>query len=141
MRKLMTAAVAAGLFLGGAGVAVADGWHKLPHMETQGLIADGSYKWEPRGENHGGFHFKVSLEDADPLDGHNVYVESKVEGYSWSRLYGAQRKTVTLDKVIYDGAAQITSEAWIRACRDRGSLRPDNCAKTVRRERPEPRHN
>ncbi|MEU9862041.1 hypothetical protein AB0D99_14275 [Streptomyces sp. NPDC047971] len=105
-------------------------------METHGLIAKGTYKWEPKGQNHGGFHFRLSLKDADPADGHNVYVESKVEGYSWSRLYGKQKKTVQLDKVIYDGAAQYTNEAWIRACRDRGSLRPDNCADTASFKRP-----
>ncbi|MFF9013068.1 hypothetical protein ACF09C_08890 [Streptomyces sp. NPDC014870] len=104
-------------------------------METPGLTAGGDYKWEPRGQNHGGFHFKLTLTDADPADGHNVYVETKVEGYSWSRIYGVQRKSVRLDKVIYDGAAQYTNEAWLRACRDRGSLRPDNCAQTLRYHR------
>ncbi|MFF5934872.1 hypothetical protein [Streptomyces sp. NPDC012508] len=108
-------------------------------MGDRGVIAVGKYKWEPRGQNHGGFHFDVKLTDDEDNDGHNVYLESKVEGYSWSRLYGVQRKTVTLKKVIYDGAAQITSEAWIRACRDRGSLRPDNCSDAVYRERPRQR--
>ncbi|MEU9994776.1 hypothetical protein [Streptomyces sp. NPDC050848] len=139
MRKLATVAVAAGLFLGGAGVAVADGWHDLPTMTTHGVVANGKYKWEPKGQNRGGFHFDVKLRDNEATDGHNVYVETKVEGYSWSRLYGVQRKTVTLKKVIYDGAAQYTKEAWIRACRDRGSLRPDNCSDTVYRERPKQR--
>ncbi|MFE5633580.1 hypothetical protein [Streptomyces sp. NPDC056470] len=108
-------------------------------MDDEGVVATGKYKWEPRGQNHGGFHFEVKLKDDENNDGHNVYVESKVEGYSWSRLYGVQRKTVDLKKVIYDGAAQVTSEAWIRACRDRGSLRPDNCSDTVHRERPRQR--
>ncbi|MFD9032083.1 hypothetical protein ACFVZW_13165 [Streptomyces sp. NPDC059567] len=137
MRKLATVAVAAGLFLGGAGAAAADGWHNLPRMDTRGVIATGKYKWELRGQNHGGFNFEVKLKDDDATDGHNVYVESKVEGYSWSRLYGTQRKTVTLKKVIYDGAAQYTNEAWLRVCRDRGSLRPDNCADTLHYLRPE----
>lgn len=136
MRKLATVAVAAGLFLGGAGVAVADAWHAFPKMTSRGVVATGKYKWEPKGQNHGGFHFNVTLKDDEATDGHNVYVETKVEGYSWSRLYGVQRKTVTLDKVIYDGAAQYTQNAWLRVCRDRGSLRPDNCADTVHQQRP-----
>ncbi|MGW2015933.1 hypothetical protein [Streptomyces sp. NPDC001927] len=139
MRKLTTIAVAAGLFLGGVGAAVADSWHDLPKMTTRGVVATGEYTWEPRGQNHGGFHFDVKLKDDEATDGHNVYLETKVEGYSWSRLYGVQRKTVTLKKVIYDGAAQYTNEAWIRACRDRGSLRPDNCADTLNYKRSNPR--
>ncbi|MFE5619958.1 hypothetical protein [Streptomyces sp. NPDC056524] len=125
----MTTAIAAGLFLGGAGVAVADSWHAVGSLTTTGAsFSDWSYTWEPRGRNHGGFHFKGSLTDRKPKDGHNVYVQAKVEGYGWNRFNGAQRKTVKLDKIVYDGAAQYTSTADIRVCRDRGSLRPDNCS-------------
>ncbi|MEU9706507.1 hypothetical protein [Streptomyces sp. NPDC047981] len=108
-------------------------------MTTRGVQATGKYTWEPRGHNHGGFHFDVTLKDDEVADGHNVYLESKVQGYSWSRLYGVQRKTVKLKKVVYDGAAQYTDDVWLRACRDRGSLRPDNCADTLHYERSDPR--
>ncbi|MFF8280575.1 hypothetical protein ACF05T_31600 [Streptomyces lateritius] len=106
-------------------------------VKSDGVRLSGAYLWEPRGQNHGGFHFKVTLEDALAGDGHNVYVQAKVEGYGWNRFYGVQKKNVQIDKIVYDGAAQTTGEAWIRACRDRGSLRPDNCTvtKEYRRQR------
>ncbi|WP_349775403.1 hypothetical protein [Streptomyces vilmorinianum] len=121
-------AVATGLFLGGAGVAVADAWKSLGQMQTLGAeLQDPEYRWWPKGQNHGGFNFRGRLKDLAPEDGHNVYVEVKVEGYSWNRFKGVQKKTIALDKVVYDGAAQYTKDADIRVCRDRGSLRPDNC--------------
>lgn len=129
MRKLATVAIAAGLFLGGAGVAVADSWHSQASLSTTGAwFADWSYTWEPKGRNHGGFHFRGDLTDRKPEDGHNVYLQAKVEGYGWNRFNGTQKKTVHLDKVVHDGAAQYTNTADIRVCRDRGSLRPDNCS-------------
>ncbi|MFG2640849.1 hypothetical protein ACGFYP_07760 [Streptomyces sp. NPDC048370] len=131
MRKLATVAVAAGLFLGGAGVAVADGWHQIPNLVTKGAAFDSAaYTWEPKGRNHGGFRFKGLLADRDGNDGHNVSVEVRVNGYGWNTFKGVQNKKVALDKVVYDGAAQLTTDAWIRLCRDRGSLRPDNCSQT-----------
>ncbi|MEU7115189.1 hypothetical protein [Streptomyces sp. NPDC046182] len=137
MRKLMAVAVAAGLFVGGAGVAAADSWHEAGPITTTGAwFSDWSYTWEPRGRNHGGFHFKGSLIDRNAEDGHNVYVQAKVEGYSWNRFNGVQKKTVALDKIVYDGAAQYTSTADIRVCRDRGSLRPDNCSHPKSYKRP-----
>ncbi|MEU6945721.1 hypothetical protein ABZ957_10855 [Streptomyces sp. NPDC046316] len=131
MRKLMTVAVAAGLFVGGAGVAVADGWERIPKLQTKGAeFGSAAYTWEPRGRNHGGFHFNGELADLNVKDGHNVSVEVKVNGYGWNTFKGVQNKRISLDKVVYDGAAQLTTDAWIRLCRDRGSLRPDNCSVT-----------
>ncbi|WP_329118193.1 hypothetical protein [Streptomyces sp. NBC_01353] len=131
MRKLATVAVAAGLFLGGAGAATADGWKSLGEMQTLGAeLQYPEYRWWPKGENHGGFSFRGRLKDLDSKDGHNVYVQVKVEGYSWNRFNGQQKKTVAMNKVVYDGAAQYTRNADIRVCRDRGSLRPDNCTPT-----------
>ncbi|MFD7321465.1 hypothetical protein ACFV9D_10290 [Streptomyces sp. NPDC059875] len=129
MRKLATVAVAAGLFLGGMGVAVADsGWKAIGPMRTDGAeLRAAQYKFWPKGQNHGGFHLKGALRDVLPDDGHNVYAEVRVEGYDWNRFSGVQKKTVQLDKVVYDGAAQYTKNARIRVCRDRGTLRPDGC--------------
>ncbi|MGW7305025.1 hypothetical protein ACWGI1_05550 [Streptomyces sp. NPDC054835] len=111
------------------GGAVAASWHGIPLQHTTGAeLQKGQYAFEPKGTNHGGFHFQGNLVDVEHTDGHNVYVQAKVEGYSWNRFNGVQLKTVALDRVVYDGAAQYTSEAWIRVCRDRGSLRPDNCS-------------
>ncbi|MDJ0462184.1 hypothetical protein [Streptomyces sp. H27-C3] len=59
------------------------------------------------------------MEDKEPSDGHNVYMQTRVAGYSWRRLNGVQKENVRLDKVLYDGAAQYTRKAWVRACRDR----------------------
>ncbi|MFI8963117.1 hypothetical protein ACIGO8_13500 [Streptomyces sp. NPDC053493] len=125
-------AVAAGLFMGGASGAVAASWTTIPHQYTGGAeFRGGQYVFEPKGRNHGGFHLKGDLADIEPGDGHNVYLEVKVEGYDWNRLKGTQKKTVHIDKVVYDGQAQYTSDAWLHLCRDRGSLRPDNCTTTL----------
>jgi hypothetical protein len=105
----------------------------MPMLKSNGVrLIDADYTWEPKGRNHGAFHFRGTLKDHDPTDGHNVYVQAKVEGYGWNRFNGVQRKKVYLDKLVYDGAAQYTSTAEIRACRDRGSLRPDNCSGTAK---------
>ncbi|MFF7179741.1 hypothetical protein [Streptomyces sp. NPDC008121] len=132
MRKLATVAVAVGLFVGGMGTAVADGWHKIPDLQASGvLFSAGKYKWQPKGRDHGGLRFEGKLHDAEHRDGHNVYLDTRVEGYGWKRFKGVQGRTVFLNKVIYDGAVQRTGEARLRACRDRGSLRPDNCSSEV----------
>ncbi|MEF9884243.1 hypothetical protein [Streptomyces sp. P9-A4] len=128
MRKLATAVVAAGLFFGGMGVAMADSsWRELK-MSTTGAAFSGGYKWEPKLQNHGGFHVQGNLSDSDHADGHNTYLRAKVEGYGWNRVKGVQRKTVTVDKIFFDGAVLQTNHAEIQLCRDRGSLRPDNCS-------------
>lgn len=134
MRKLKSVAsavLAAGLFLGGAGAAVAAGWQKIHGLNSGGVeLARAKYRFNAAGQNHGGFEWLGDLVDADPDDGHNVYVQVRVDGYGWNRFNGEQKKEVHLHKTVYDGAAQYTGRAYIRACRDRGSLRPDNCSPT-----------
>ncbi|MFJ4899315.1 hypothetical protein [Streptomyces sp. NPDC088727] len=133
---MTTAAVATALFVGGMGTAVAGTWHLIPKLGTNGAaFVKGTYAWEPRGQNHGGFHFRGSLTDTSKSDGNNVYVQAKVEGYGWNRFSGKQGKAVPLDKVVYDGAAQFTKDAWVRVCRDRGSIHPDNCTVTKHYQR------
>ncbi|WP_308400727.1 hypothetical protein [Streptomyces sp. AS02] len=142
-RKLAVGVLATGLFLTGMGTAFAgaDGgssevqaraaWKNIPKLTSGGVeFYSGQYKFEPSHTNHGAFHWKGNLKDASPNDGHNVYMQVKVEGYDWNRFNGKQKKTVWLDKLVWDGAALHTDDAWIRACRDRGSLRPDNCSAT-----------
>ncbi|PZT69527.1 hypothetical protein DN402_23500 [Streptomyces sp. SW4] len=129
-------AVAAGLFFGGAGAAVAASWHELPQMHTTGVeFADGEYKFNPAGKNHGSFEWRGYLRDDAPRDGHNVYMQVKVEGHGWVRYNGKQRKTVHMHHSNWDGAQRYTEKAYIRACRDRGSLRPDNCSPEQYRHR------
>ncbi|MFE1378344.1 hypothetical protein ACFW6S_05260 [Streptomyces sp. NPDC058740] len=129
MRKWVSVAVAAGLFVGGVGGAMADSWTRLS-LRTTGAKFSGDYLWEPKNANHGAFHFRGQLRDDEATDGHNVYIQAKVQGYDWSRFYGVQRKDVYVDRLVYDGAARYSTEAQIRVCRDRGSLRPDNCSPT-----------
>ncbi|MFF8410953.1 hypothetical protein [Streptomyces omiyaensis] len=128
LRKSVTAAVVAGLFFGGAGVAVADSWHDLK-MRSSGVGFAGHYKWEPKFVHRGGFHVRGKLKDEDLDDGHNVYLRARVEAYDWTRIKGVQRGTVHVDHVFFDGAVLETGYARIQVCRDRGSLRPDNCSK------------
>lgn len=136
MRRSAVAVLAAGLFFTGAGSAVADAWHNMPPLRGKGVtFSNAKYTMYPKFTRHGGFGFKGDLRDADVTDGHNVFVQVKVEGYSWRRFNGQQNKTVRLQKEVYDGAASYVSNAWIRACRDRGTLRPDNCTKTLHYKR------
>ncbi|MDI3347884.1 MULTISPECIES: hypothetical protein [Streptomyces] len=132
MRRSAVAVLAAGLFFTGAGSAVADAWRSMPMLESEGVAFEkAKYTMYPKFTKHGGFGFKGNLRDVNHGDGHNVYVQARVEGYSWRRFNGQQKKTVRIQKEVYDGAALYVSNAWIRACRDRGSLRPDNCTRTL----------
>ncbi|MFI6419139.1 hypothetical protein ACIBG6_17315 [Streptomyces sp. NPDC050842] len=127
MRKLATAVVAAGLFFGGMGVAMADSEHKLI-ITDPGVVFAGTYQWQPTSKVPSGLHVKGELRDDDGDDGHNVYLRTRVEGYAWGRLTGTQRRNVKVDKVFVDGAVLKTKEVRLQVCRDRGSLRPDNCS-------------
>ncbi|MFJ6100254.1 hypothetical protein ACIQHY_04505 [Streptomyces sp. NPDC092359] len=128
MRKFATAVVAGGLFFGGMGVAVADAsWRDLS-VSTTGAVFTGEYRWEAQSRNHGGFHVRGRLSDDDHADGHNSYLRAKVAGYGWHHIKGAQKKTVIVDKVFFDGSALQTNNAEVQLCRDRGTLRPDNCS-------------
>ncbi|MER5307115.1 hypothetical protein ABT034_04845 [Streptomyces sp. NPDC002773] len=127
MRKFATAVVAAGLFFGGMGVAVADSAHDLV-MKTSGVAFKGTYQWQPTTKIPSGLHVKGKLRDDNTNDGHNVYLRVKVEGYAWGKLKGVQRSTIKVDKVFSDGAVLKTKEVRMHACVDRGSLRPDHCS-------------
>ncbi|ALO09824.1 hypothetical protein AQF52_4230 [Streptomyces venezuelae] len=119
--------VAAGLFFGGMGVAVADSEHKFV-MTDPGVALVGTYQWQSTSKVPSGLHVKGELKDDDPDDGHNVYLRTRVEGYPWGRIKGVQRKNVKVDEVFFDGAVLKTKEVRLQVCRDRGSLRPDNCS-------------
>ncbi|MFF0301601.1 hypothetical protein ACFYTV_13010 [Streptomyces sp. NPDC004562] len=135
-RKLATGALAAGLFAMGAGTAFAASWHTIPTLSTDGAkFHHGQYKWWPAGQNHGAFEWKGQLQDATHGDGHNVYIQVKVEGYDWSRYNGKQKKTVPLNFLNWSGAQRYTDDAYIRVCRDKGSFNPDNCSPTKHYQR------
>lgn len=137
MRKLAAGVLTAALFATGAGTAFAASWHKIPTLTTGGAkFYDGQYKFWPAGQHHGAFEWKGKLQDTDSGDGHNVYMQVKVEGYDWSRYNGKQKKTVPLDYYNWDGAERYTVNAYIRVCRDKGSLHPDNCSVTKHYKRP-----
>ncbi|KOX38681.1 hypothetical protein ADL06_01155 [Streptomyces sp. NRRL F-6491] len=137
MRKFTAAVLTAGLFFGGMGAAMADPtWHDTGLLATGGAeFKEGKYKWEEPGQAHGAFHIKGKLRDAGLDDNHNVYLQVRVHGYGWNRFNGTQKKTVWIDKVVYDGATRYTNSAEVRVCQNRGSLRPDNCSFTKQFER------
>ncbi|MBD0709281.1 MULTISPECIES: hypothetical protein [unclassified Streptomyces] len=121
-----------GLFVGGMGVAGADAWHSVaePLKTTGARFEEMEYRWEPAGEKHGAFRFRGSLRDSEASDGHNVYLEARAHRYGWHRFPGVQKKTVHVEDIVFDGATRFTNTADMRVCRDRGSLRPDNCSRT-----------
>ncbi|WP_328551012.1 MULTISPECIES: hypothetical protein [unclassified Streptomyces] len=136
MRKLAVGAIAAGLFAVSAGTAAAVSWHTIPTLSTGGgSFTSGQYTFWPSNQNHGAFEWAGNLNDTDNGDGHNVYIQVRVEGYDWSRYNGTQKHSVPLDKLNWDGAALHTDDAYIRVCRDKGSLNPDNCSSTKHYQR------
>jgi hypothetical protein len=133
MKRAMAGVVAAGLLLMGAGVALAaqQPQGNIPLLDTRGVeFVQGRYKFNPPGTNHGAFEWSGVLRDIDTTDGHNVYVQVRVEGHRWARYYGKQQREVRMHHSNWSGAQQYTNDAKIRVCRDRGSLRPDNCSPT-----------
>ncbi|MFI1974847.1 hypothetical protein [Streptomyces wedmorensis] len=127
MRKLATAVVAAGLFFGGMGVAVADSWHSWT-AQTTGAKFTGRYKWQPKDQPPSGLHVQGQLSDESAGDGHNVYLEVQIAAYPKKRIKGVQRDSVKVDTVLKDPALLVTRDVEVQLCRDRGALRPDNCA-------------
>lgn len=131
MRRLATISITAALFIGGAGAAMADSWNEFPETQTGGAsFRSGQYKWEAPGKHHGAFHLKGRLADTNTKDGHNVYVEIRVAGYDWNRFKGVQNGVARVDALVYDGAARYTNDASVRVCRDRGTIRIDDCSTT-----------
>ncbi|MEU0664558.1 hypothetical protein ABZ508_07580 [Streptomyces lavendulocolor] len=131
MRKLATGVLTAGLFIVGATTAAAASWRGIPTLSTGGAsFTGGQYTFHPAGSNHGAFQWKGKLNDTDHRDGHNVYMQVKVEGYDWSRYNGKQKESVSLNKLNWAPAQRYTDDAYIRVCRDKGSFNPDNCSET-----------
>ncbi|MFF1542552.1 hypothetical protein [Streptomyces sp. NPDC058291] len=103
----------------------------IPTLATTGVaFTGGKYVFNRPGVNHGAFEWSGRLRDELTDDRHNVYVEVKIQGHDWVRYYGKQRSSVMLHQSNWNGAQRYTGEARIRACRDRGSLRPDNCMRS-----------
>jgi hypothetical protein len=131
MKRAVVGLVAAGLILSGAGTAVAVWGKPIPVLKSGGVeFSKGEYKFNPAGARHGSFEWKGDLTDSSKTDGHNVYMQVRVEGHDWARYYGKQGDTSSLHHDNWDGSQRYTSAAYIRACRDRGSLHPDNCSET-----------
>lgn len=131
MRKSAIGVLTAGLFLTGVTTAVAASWKTIPKLTTSGAeFNSGQYTFHPAGTKHGAFEWKGNLKDTDHRDGHNVYVQVKVEGYSWSRYNGTQKKSVFLNNLNWAAPQRYTDDAYIRVCRDKGSFNPDNCSPT-----------
>ncbi|MET9102658.1 hypothetical protein [Streptomyces antibioticus] len=132
MKKVLVGVLTAAAFLAGAGTAAATvDWSGLPLLKSSGVrFVEGEYLFNPATRNHGAFEWKGKLKDAAPRDGHNVYVQVRIESHNWVRYNGEQGRTVLLHHSNWDGAQRYTEDAEIRACRDRGSLRPDNCSRT-----------
>jgi hypothetical protein len=128
VKKFVVGLTVAGLFLVGAGTAFATSSHPISLLHTPGAQFAGNYTFWPRGQHHGSFEWKGNLADTYPKDGHNVYMQARIEGYTWKRYNGKQKHIVHLDHHNWSGDQLYTTNAWLRVCRDRGSLHPDNCS-------------
>jgi hypothetical protein len=131
MKKALAGLAAAGVILTAAGTAAAAWGSPIATLKSTGVrLTSGQYKFNPAGTNHGAFEWRGQLSDFDPGDGNNVYLQVRVEGHDWVRYNGKQKQSVWMHHSNWDGAQQYTENADMRACRDRGSLRPDNCSPT-----------
>ncbi|AOR34478.1 hypothetical protein BFF78_28575 [Streptomyces fodineus] len=129
MKKALAGLAAAGLILTAAGTAAAAWSGPIPVLTSGGVeFAEGQYKFNAAGVNHGAFEWAGRLRDANRGDDHNVYMQVRVEGHDWVRYDGKQKRSVWMHHSNWDGAQRYTVNAYMRACRDRGSLRPDNCS-------------
>ncbi|MER6730858.1 hypothetical protein [Streptomyces puniciscabiei] len=129
MKKALAGLAAAGLILTAGGTAAAAWSSAIPVLRSDGVgFADGRYRFNPAEVNHGAFEWSGKLRDANGGDGHNVYMQVRVEGHDWVRYDGKQKQSVWMHHSNWDGAQRYTENAYMRACRDRGSLRPDNCS-------------
>ncbi|MCK1795458.1 hypothetical protein MTQ01_05435 [Streptomyces sp. XM4193] len=98
----------------------------MQYMETTGVEWEGSYRFLPPGKStRGAFNFKGKLRSFDKNNG--AKLEVRVEGYGKRTYRAARGKAKTYNELVYDGAAQRTKDAWVKLCRDRGTLVPDNC--------------
>ncbi len=102
---------------------------------TTGASFSGSYLFNAPGTNHGGFEFYGYLSDTSCSDGNNVKTEAAPEGYGFSSFYGTQCAKVHQDDYVYIGDQTYVSYAYWKVCRDRGTLYPDNCSATYRKNR------
>lgn len=132
MKRAVLGLASVGLVLSAAVAAFASPVRgDIPALATAGVaFTEGKYVFNRPGVNHGAFEWGGRLRDAIATDRNNVYVEVKVQGHDWVRYYGKQRTTVKLHQSNWNGAQRYTGQARLRACRDRGSLRPDNCMRT-----------
>ncbi|MFE2262887.1 hypothetical protein [Streptomyces griseosporeus] len=132
MKKAVVGLVAAGLMLTASGTAFAAWDGQIPQLKSLGArFEQGQYKFNPPSTNHGAFEWRGRLVDTDADDGHNVYVLVRIEAHDWVRYYGKQKQAVALHHSNWDGAQMYTHRAQIRVCRDKGSLHPDNCSRTL----------
>ncbi|MGW0582379.1 hypothetical protein ACWD25_42100 [Streptomyces sp. NPDC002920] len=130
MKKAVLGIASVGLVFSAAVAAFASPVRgSIPTLQSEGFeFSQGGYKFNRPGTNHGAFEWWGRLRDTLPNDRHNVYVDVKIEGHDWVRYYGKQGRAVRLHKSNWDGAQRYTEDVMLRVCRDRGSLRPDNCA-------------
>ncbi|MDQ0580884.1 hypothetical protein [Streptomyces rishiriensis] len=130
MKRAVLGLAAVGLMFGGVVAAPTSPVQgKIPKLTPLGAdFSYGKYKFNRPGINHGAFEWWGHLKDTIATDRHNVYIEVKVHGHGWVRYYGKQRSSVRLHESNWDGAQRYTGKIKLRVCRDRGTLRPDNCA-------------
>jgi hypothetical protein len=127
-RKRIIGAVAlGGLFaIGIAGSAMARSGPGPVVVSNAYVKFDGSIGWYPNGVNHGGMRVHGLLYDTS-CDGNTVYLNGKVSGYGYTRLWDKRDGCGSApggtpsnygDKVVFDGAATKVNYGWIKVCRD-----------------------
>ncbi|MCK1821112.1 hypothetical protein MTQ10_16185 [Streptomyces sp. XM83C] len=132
MKRALVGVVTAGLLLSASGTALAAWGTRIEPLESKGVAFTwGEYRFNPPQVNHGSFEWQGRLTDTDPNDRHNVYMMVRIEAHDWVRYYGKQKQKVWMHHSNWDGAQLYTHIVKIKACRDRGSLRPDNCSQEL----------
>ena len=134
-RVTTVVALAAAFIVGFAPAALALGSGSLD-LGDDAMRFQGSWRFYPQGTGHGGLVVSGSVCDTAG-DGHGVYGQGKVHGYSWSAKRGDGNGSASgcgsEGREFYDPATVYSSYGWYRICRD--DFGPDTCDQSSRLNR------
>jgi len=100
------------------------------HLSTTGVSFNGSYRFLPTNEGHGGFLYEGQLCDTSS-DGNAVFVHATADGFGYGRRTYERDgnhhcKDISVESYQLD--TPYTKSAKIQVCQDRGTLFSDLCA-------------
>lgn len=135
VKTVIGAALALGLTVGGAGVAVATSGSIGTLSTTGAQLTSGRWSFDPwpcTSACHSGisgFNYSGTLKDTS-ADGNNPFVHAKPDAYGYATRiynYGGNGTQTAVSQKVWDTNGDPATTAQVQVCRDRGTLLPDNC--------------